>query len=94
MKHGMEKRAALGKQSTYLKSLKRKRSNFSFFRHSKRHVDDYPNSTKVGAGKITIARRNIDQGTLRRRDHRSKRMVGHGYYFKANENERFNVLAN
>ena len=72
----MPKRATLGKISSFLSGLKRKNANHSPSRYARVKSNSEPNSTKIGRGKITTARRNLPEDTIHRRDYRSLKMVG------------------
>lgn len=75
MKNRMPNRKSLKKISSFLRSLKRKNNGHSPIRFNWRNPLDFPNSSKIGAGKLT-ARRNLPMDTLHKRDHRSNVMIG------------------
>jgi len=76
MKHGMPTRASIGKISSFLQGLKRKRTSHSPIRWAKRSFNNWPNSTKIGAGVVVTARRSLPVDTIHKRDHRSNIMIG------------------
>lgn len=74
MKNKMPLRKSIGKESTFLISLKRKNRQTSLSRRLRRNPDQFPNSTKVGAGEIT-ARRSLPNRILHRRNHRTNEII-------------------
>lgn len=75
MKNGQKTRKQLGKISSFLRGLSNKNNKATEARRNFRNPDKIPNSTKVGAGEIT-ARRNLPNGTLHKRNHRSAVKIG------------------
>lgn len=79
MKKRMPKRAALNKLSSFLSSTKRKYQTHSIIRFTRKKNNLEPNSTKIGRGKVVVARRDLPEDTIHRRDYRSTRMIGVTY---------------
>jgi len=78
MKNRMPTRKSLGKISSFLRAGSRTKSS-SESRIASRIMqglrNDYPNSTKVGAGKTVQARRSLPQDIHHKRDHRSNTII-------------------
>jgi hypothetical protein len=79
MKNAMPTRKSLGKISRFLQSEKKANPNSTQSRKNKRMNDVLPNSSKVGAGQVVVARRNLPTNTLHKRDHRSNTLIGVGF---------------
>lgn len=73
MKNKMPTRKSIGKTSTFLTSLKRKKGGRSFMREMRRNPLQIPSSTKVGAGDI-VARRRLPQQIVHKRNHRTNEL--------------------
>ena len=74
MKNKMPSRKSIGKESTFLSSLRRKNNRTSDVRRSFRNPENIPSSTKVGAGAI-VARRRLPKDILHKRNHRSNEII-------------------
>ena len=77
MKKRMKSKKEQGKISWFLRSMKTKNSGFSFIRRQKRGNTNYPNSSKIGAGKEISLIRNIPMGKFKhRKNHRTNETIG------------------
>jgi hypothetical protein len=79
MKRTIQKKQRPGRQKPKgrISSIAKQKAgaNKSHVRRKVRHHDDFPNSTKVGAGDVT-ARRSLPNNILHKRDHRSNVIIG------------------
>lgn len=74
MKNKMPSRKSIGKESTFLSSLRRRNNRTSDMRRFLRNPDNIPSSTKVGAGDV-VARRRLPKEVLHKRNHRSNEII-------------------